>query len=139
MHTLKLLAILAPFVLIVDVLWLGAMKGFYAQEIGELTRRNGESLAPRWGAAILVYFFIPAGLVLFVRPLFGPSTTMWHALGWGAVFGFVLYGVYDMTNLAVLEKWTLRIAVVDMAWGGALCGISALMMRAVDSYLAPSR
>ena len=48
----KVYAILVPLVLLIDLLWLGViMKGFYAQEIGELTRKNGDTLAPRWGAA----------------------------------------------------------------------------------------
>jgi hypothetical protein len=35
----------------------------------------------------------------------------------GALFGLVLYSVYDLTNLAVLEKWTARMALADMALG----------------------
>ena len=119
MHVLKVFGILAVFVLLVDLVWLGLiMQGFYTQEIGTITRRSGGSLAPRWGAVVLVYLVIPAGIVLFVRPLLGPEATYWHALGWGALFGLVMYGVYDLTNLAVLEKWTVRVTLADLAWGG---------------------
>ena len=55
MQSWKLFAIVAPICLFVDLLWLGiVMKGFYSQELGELARRQGASLAPRWGAALLV-------------------------------------------------------------------------------------
>ena len=132
----KLFAVLVPFVLVVDLLWLGVvMKGFYAQEIGELMRRSGDTLAPRWGAAILVYLVIPAGIVLFVRPLLDvQAAAPWPALGWGVVFGLVMYGVYDLTNLAVLDKWTVRVAIADMAWGGVLCGISSVLMYYVERW-----
>jgi len=129
----KLFAILVPFVLLVDLVWLGViMKGFYAQEIGELMRRSGGGLAPRWGAAVLVYLLIPAGIVIFVRPLLGPQTALWQAFAWGAAFGVVLYGVYDLTNLAVLEKWTLRVTLADIAWGAVLCGTCSLLVRLLD-------
>ena len=138
LRLLWLVLILTPIVLVIDLLWLGVvMKGFYAQEIGGLMRRNGESLAPRWGAALLVYLLIPAGVVLFVRPLLGEQAAMWQAFAWGAVFGLVLYGVYDLTNLAVLEKWTLRLTLADMAWGGVLCGTSSVLLQFVDRWLKP--
>lgn len=130
LRLLGLVLILGPLVLVIDLLWLGlVMRGFYAHEMGELMRRQGSQLAPRWGAASLVYVLIPAGLVLFVRPRLGADATTGTALAWGALFGLVLYGVYDMTNLAVLEKWTTRLAIVDIAWGCVLCGITSVLMR----------
>ena len=136
MHQLKLLAIVLPIFLVIDLFWLGiVMSGFYSQELGELARRQGAALAPRWGAAILVYLLIPGGILLFVRPLLGAEATIWQAFGWGAVFGLVLYGVYDLTNLAVLEKWTLLMTVADIAWGCVLCGTISVVMRFVDGWL----
>ena len=136
MQNWKLFAILLPIFLFIDLLWLGiVMKGFYSQELGELARRQGTALAPRWGAAILVYLLIPGGLVLFVRPLLGVNATTWQAIGWGALYGLVLYGVYDLTNLAVLEKWTVRMTLADIAWGCVLCGTISVVMRFVDGWL----
>ena len=123
MQNVKLFAIVLPIFLLIDLLWLGVvMKGFYSQELGELARRQGAAIAPRWGAAVLVYLLIPSGLVLFVRPLLGVNATAWEAFGWGAAYGLVLYGVYDLTNLAVLEKWTVRITLADIAWGCVSAG-----------------
>jgi uncharacterized membrane protein len=133
MHNLKLFAIVLPIFLLVDLLWLGVvMKSFYSHELGELARRHGAVLAPRWGAAMLVYLLIPGGIVLFVRPLLGENATAWNAFGWGALFGLVLYGVYDLTNLAILEKWTMRMTLADIAWGGVLCGAISVVMKFVD-------
>ena len=56
MQNWKLFAILLPIFLFIDLLWLGiVMKGFYSHELGELARRQGAALAPRWGAARLIY------------------------------------------------------------------------------------
>ena len=139
MQNLKSFAIVLvlPIFLLIDLLWLGiVMKGFYSRELGELARRQGDALAPRWGAALLVYLLIPGGIVLFVRPLLGENATAVQAFGWGAAFGFVLYGVYDLTNLAVLDKWTVRMTLADIAWGCVLCGITAVVMRLLERWLS---
>jgi uncharacterized membrane protein len=137
MQSWKLFAIVLPIFLLIDLLWLGVvMKGFYNLELGDLARRQGAALAPRWGAALLVYLLIPGGIVLFVRPILGIDGTAWQAFGWGAAFGLVLYGVYDLTNLAILEKWTLRMTLADIVWGCVLCGTISVVMRFVDGWLA---
>lgn len=134
MQNWKLFAVALTTVLLIDLIWLGVvMKGFYSQELGDLARRQGQALAPRWGAALLVYLLIAGGVVIFVRPLLGANATAWQAFGWGAAFGLVLYGVYDLTNLAVLDKWTVRMTVVDIVWGSFLCGAVAAVMRLAEA------
>ncbi|HEY1066187.1 MAG TPA: DUF2177 family protein [Pirellulales bacterium] len=139
MATWKLFLIVAPVFMLVDLIYLGViMKNFYSHELGDLARRNGASLSPRWGAAIAVYLLIPGGIVLFVRPLLGDQATLLHAFGWGALFGLVTYGIYDLTNLATLEKWTLRLSLADMAWGGVLSGTISIFMLYIDRLLTRS-
>jgi hypothetical protein len=36
------------------------------------------------------------------------------------ILGFVVYGVYNFTNLAVLKKYEIKTAAVDIAWGTTL-------------------
>lgn len=136
LHGGKLFALLLPIFLAIDLFWLGiVMKGFYSTELGSLARRAGDGLAPRWGAALLVYMLIPGGLILFVRPLLQNSGTIGSALGWGALYGLVVYGVYDLTNRAILENWSLRMTIADIAWGCVLCGITSAAMWRIDLWL----
>jgi uncharacterized membrane protein len=44
---------------------------------------------------------------------------------WGALFGFFTYATYDLTNLATLRDWPLRVVVIDIAWGTTLCTLVA--------------
>jgi uncharacterized membrane protein len=128
-HLLKLFAVVTPVFLAMDALWLGLIaKGFYGREFAELARKSGDSMAPRWGAAALVYLLIPAGIVLFVSLRVTATSPLWQAFAWGAAFGVVLYGVYDLTNLAVIEKYSLRLTLVDIAWGAAICGVGGIML-----------
>ena len=43
-----------------------------------------------------------------------------HALLFGALFGFVCYATYDLTNLAVAKDWPLLVTIVDLVWGAVL-------------------
>jgi len=125
--TWKLLAIVVPVFLVLDLVWLGLiMKDFYAGELGDLARRQAGKFAPRWGAALVVYLLIPTGLVFFASPAGNES---WPAaVGRAALFGLILYGVYDLTNFAILERWTLRMTLADIAWGTTLCGVLGGLM-----------
>ena len=38
-----------------------------------------------------------------------------QAMALGAALGLVAYGTYDLTNLAVLNGYSLRIALIDIA------------------------
>lgn len=126
----KAYLVLLPIMAVLDLVYLGIiMKGFYDQEIGELARREGAAMAPRIPAAFIVYLLIPAGIVLFVRPQLAAEDSLWRALIWGALYGLVLYGVYDFTNRAILEKWSLSLTLRDIAWGMTLCGISTALMH----------
>lgn len=124
--------VLSAFVFVADFVWLGIiMKGFYHQELGLLLRQGPEGFAPRIIPALLVYVFIPAGLILFVGPRIDPQGSLLVAAGWGAAFGLIVYGIYDLTNLAILEKWPLSVTIADMLWGTGLCGASALCLYGI--------
>ena len=38
----------------------------------------------------------------------------------GYPMGLVAYGTYDLTNLATLKGWSLRVAMADTAWGAVV-------------------
>ena len=126
---LAYLAALAA-ILVLDGLWLGLVaRDLYQREMGSLL---AESV--RVAPAVVFYSLYPAALVyltLFVQPS-----------GWGeaalrgAVLGLAAYGAYDLTNLAIVRDWPVRISLVDWAWGcfigaaASACGYAATWGRA---------
>lgn len=113
---IKLYAIALPVFFAIDMVWLGLVaKNFYRDQIGVLMKDN-----INWTAAIVFYLLFIAGLVVFV---IGPAIerNSWvHALVFGALFGFISYATYDLTNLATLKDWPLLVTIVDLAWGAVL-------------------
>lgn len=132
MRSLALVLVAALTVVALDVLWLGMiMSRFYNTALGTLARRAPDgSLDPNWFAAALVYVCLGWAVVAFVWPaVSGSSTTVQFARG--ALFGVLVYGVYDLTNLSTLRDWPVRMVVVDMAWGGVVGGVTTLVVGAL--------
>ena len=107
--------------LAIDALWLGVVaRGLYQQEMGSLMAAQ-----PRWAAAAAFYLAYPLGLVVFaVQPAL-QARSLGRAVLLGGLFGLFAYGTYDLTNLAVLQDWPLRLTFIDLAWGTFASAVSA--------------
>ncbi len=109
--------------LVLDGLWLGVVMGtFYRDQLWSLARTSGDRLAPVWSVAALVYVLLAAGVTALVVPR---AESALQAVGLGALFGLVVYGVYDLTNLATLRDWRVTLTMVDIAWGTCACAVVA--------------
>lgn len=116
MMILKLYLIALPVFFAIDMVWLGLVaKNFYAKQIGFLLKED-----VNWTAAIVFYLVFLLGLVVFVVSPAFEKQSFSQALLLGALFGFVTYATYDLTNLATLKDWPLLVTAVDLAWGSVL-------------------
>lgn len=137
MKLVKVYLLSIPLFLLLDYLWLGRiMAGFYREGLGTLARRSGDAIAPLPWATVLVYLLIPLGIILFALPRTSTESPLLSALFWGFLYGVTLYGVYDMTNLSVLEKWPVKMALVDIVWGGVICSITTCFAKALDNWFS---
>jgi uncharacterized membrane protein len=113
---IKLYAIALPVFFAIDMIWLGLVaKNFYKSQIGFLMKPD-----INWTAAILFYLLFIVGLVLFVIMPSVEKGSWMYALLFGALFGFITYATYDLTNLATLKDWPILVTIVDLAWGATL-------------------
>jgi uncharacterized membrane protein len=128
--TLILAASAAVILLIVDLFWLGIVaKNLYQAEIGGLLKKEFNVVA-----ALAFYVLYVVGLTVFVLVPAYESGSVLRALALGAFFGLVAYGTYDLTNLATLEGFTLRIALIDMSWGAFVSGVTSAGAVAVARH-----
>jgi uncharacterized membrane protein len=103
---------------LLDGVWLGLIaRDFYRQEMGELMAPTVRALP-----AAAFYLAYPAGLVtLALQPMpASASSAVWRA----ALVGLVAYGTYDLTNLSVLRNASVKLALVDMAWGTLISAVA---------------
>jgi uncharacterized membrane protein len=120
-YYLKLYLLTIPVFFAIDLLWLGVVaKNFYQSNLAHLL-----SPVVNWPAALLFYFMYIVGIILFaVKPGLDAGSLAKAAL-WGALFGFFTYATYDLTNLATLRQWPIKVVVVDVLWGTLLCSLVA--------------
>ncbi len=110
---IKLFLVAFLVFLLIDLVWLGLIaKKFYRKHLGFLMSDD-----VNWTAAIIFYLVFVAGIVLFVVSPALAADSLSHAVIYGALFGFVTYSTYDLTNLATLKNWPLIITIIDLIWG----------------------
>ena len=118
---IKLYLATIPVFFAIDMIWLG----YLARDFYQSSLRHLLSPEVNWPAAFIFYFMYIAGILLFaVRPGL-EAQSLGKACLWGALFGFFTYATYDLTNLATLQNWPLKVVVVDILWGTTLCTLVA--------------
>ncbi|HMQ00809.1 MAG TPA: DUF2177 family protein [Cyclobacteriaceae bacterium] len=115
----------------VDMLWLGLIaKGIYNKHLGFLLADQ-----VNWYAAIIFYLLFIAAIFVFVIFPALEKQSLFHAMLYGAMFGFITYATYDLTNLATVKNWPLNIVFIDMAWGTVLTAIVASAGYSISKWL----
>lgn len=114
---------------VLDFIWLGYVaKKLYYGEMGSILLEK-----PNMVAAVLFYVIYVIGTVVFVISPALAKGSLAHAIGYGALFGFVAYATYDLTNLATLKGFSLKVVIVDLIWGAFLtatvAGVTYLVLH----------
>lgn len=130
---LKIAGISAVVFIVLDYLWLAVVaSSIYRQALGYLANLDPDGK---------ITFNIPAGLAaqiaisLLLSILLGFVLQVDHTLAtllWvGAIGGFLIYVVYDFTNLSFVKGWPVWISLIDIFWGG----FQGLVAGALAYYL----
>jgi uncharacterized membrane protein len=117
--------------LILDFLWIGLYMGSrYSTMIKNI---QGTPMKTNWLYAVIAYTLMVIGLNHFVLPNINvKNVTIKDSLTYGFIFGLVLYGVYDFTIGAVLKKWSMSLATLDVLWGGFVYFISCYVLKFIN-------
>ncbi len=133
MDVIYLYLLTVPVFFAIDMVWLGfAARTFYRTHLGPLLRPS-----VNWPAAILFYLLYIAGILIFTTLPALESRSFHQAVLRGGLLGFFAYATYDLTNLATLRDWPVKVVVVDILWGivltasvsAASYGIGRWLMR----------
>ena len=71
-------------------------------------------------------------LYVLTVPLFFIIDLIWLGV---VAKGFFTYATYDLTKLAPLKDWPLRIVFVDILWGGVHCSTVATLSFYIAKWL----
>lgn len=128
---LKALVIGYGAMVVLDCLWIGIlMRDYYRTSLRHFLATTDGSIHFNIWAALGVWFLLTVGLLFFVVPKAAPLGII-TTFFWGALYGLVVYGVYEGTNFAVLRGWPFALVLRDVAWGMILNAIVAVIMRVI--------
>ncbi|MAF89994.1 MAG: hypothetical protein CL674_01885 [Bdellovibrionaceae bacterium] len=101
-----------------DLIWFQVfMKSFATEQLGfHLQTSPDGSLQANVLAAVLAYLCMTVLFHFFMAPTIKELSTQ-KALLSAAIFGLMIFGVFDLTNLALLKSYPIKFVVVDMLWG----------------------
>lgn len=111
---LKHLLISGLAMLALDFVYLSAFSKFFNTLVRSI---QGSPIQFKWIGAALCYVFLIFGLNYFIIDAKKPLMDAF-------LFGLVIYGVYETTNYALLDKWSAKAVVLDTLWGGILMALT---------------
>lgn len=132
---LKYLAVYFSFLLslvVIDLIWLlGIAKNLYRDEMGSLMASEPKLLV---GLGFYLLYALGASIFVIIPAISKQSCL--YAVQYGALFGLFCYMTYDLTNLAVIRDFPVRLAFIDIVWGSAVTAASATISYWVGTRVA---
>ncbi len=107
---------------VLDYIYLGIVrKKYVARKIAEMNSKSEIAHPPL--TFVIAYMLMATGLYHFVMKRRRMKTTA-ELVANAAYFGLVVYGVFDMSMMNLVEKWTAVDAIQDIAWGASMFALS---------------
>lgn len=126
----------AVVLLSLDAVWLGFLSNALNLSLKPVIEKvQKKPLEINYLGAILAYSIMTIGLRYLVledalqKP---PQERVTFAAYRGALFGFVTYGLFDATNIAIFENYSGLAVTADIAWGTILMGTSAAILAGLS-------
>lgn len=120
-----------PVFFAIDMVWLGVVaKNLYQKELGKFLSEK-----PNWAAAIVFYLLYIVGIIILAVAPAVEKQSLLRAIVLGGVFGGLAYATYDLTNLATLKNWPIKIVIIDIIWGIILTALVAGISYTIANWL----
>ena len=99
-----------------DSFYISIMKKRFLNMIKNI---QGENVKINIFGFLMSYFFLIFGLYFIFKNKINYKDAF--------LLGLIIYGVYDMTNMALFKKWSLILSIIDILWGGVLFSITVYL------------
>ena len=100
--------------LTLDFIYLGSTKGLFAEMIVSIQR---VVMKVKIIPALLCYILLIFGLNYFIL---NHNKSVFDAF----LFGFIIYGIFNSTNMAIFKKYNWKLGLMDSLWGGVLMALT---------------
>jgi uncharacterized membrane protein len=121
LNTLKIFGIIIGLLLAFDIPMLTLVnKQMYQDNLKNINKGDIEFNFKQILSAVLCYLIMGGGIYYFSVQ---ENSTL-NAL----ILGLVVYGVYNTTNFATLNEFSVKVAVLDTLWGSTLFSLVAFIV-----------
>ena len=120
MNQLNRLLFSAAILLALDFIYLNMTKSTFETQVVKIQR---VVMKVKIIPAALCYLLLVIGLNYFILRTHRPVLEAF-------LLGFIIYGVFDTTNLAIFKKYDWKVALMDALWGGILFALTTSIVYA---------
>lgn len=126
---IKTIIISAIVMLVLDGVYLTSISSTFKNMIKNI---QGSDMTFRLESVIICYIALIVGLNYFIL---NSGKSKEDMIRDAIILGLVIYTVYETTNYALINKWDLKVALIDGIWGGILFGLTTFITLTVKSLI----
>lgn len=117
---LSALLVSIGILLAAESLYFGVVgKHVWSSQLATINGSAGSTSIARMAlSGTAVYILLLVALSVFVV---WNAASPCKAYAWGALLGFIIYGVFNFTNYALFPGYRLSTVAIDTLWGALLC------------------
>ena len=124
MDKIKSFLIVGIIIFSIDLIYLYTCGSIFTKQIKII--QNKEVVVKKI-PAFIAYLFLTLALYYFIIRKKDNYKTNNDMIKDAVILGSLIYGIFDATNMALIDKWTINLFIIDTIWGGILFGLSAYL------------
>jgi uncharacterized membrane protein len=106
-------------ILVTDFIYLTLIKEYFNTQIFMI---QGSKIKINLLSALLCYFLLVLSLIYFI-------IIPRRSLSASFLLGFIIYGVFELTNKSIFNDWKWSTVIIDTLWGGMLFLITTYLYK----------
>jgi len=130
MNYINLLIALIIYIIIDAIM----MNFWSTRAFGEMIAKiqKGTPMKVRFLPAFLCFVVLSISVNYFALPYIRPNHIISDSLIYAFPLGFLIYAVFDLTNLAIFYQYEWKTGIIDMIWGGILTFLVASITKKIS-------
>lgn len=119
---IKPIAVIFVIMILFDLVVLSLLKKQWQVAVFDIQKKP---LRINYSYGFIAYIFLVSGLYYIVYRNIRKVSWKYDTLIQGFIYGVLVYGTFDFTNLAIFSDYPLNLALLDTLWGGILMSLTA--------------